>query len=62
MDLIDSQNAKQTETYSQIFEFPAITKISMTRNVTLLGLLDSWHQELEFCPQMDIFGPLEPEL
>ena len=62
MDLLDPQNAKQTKTHSQIFEFPAKPNVSIVRNITLLDLLDNWHQDLKFCPWMDIIGPLEPEL
>ena len=44
------------------FEFPAKTRVSIIRKITLLGPSDSWHQDLEFDPRMDIFGPLEPEI
>ena len=43
------------------FEFPAKTRVNIVRNITLFSPLDSWHQDLEFGPQMDIFGPIEPE-
>ena len=44
------------------FEFPAKTMVNMVRNITLLGPSDSWHQDLQFGPRMDIFGVLEQEL
>ena len=44
------------------FEFPAKTRVNIVSNITLLGPLDSWHQDLEFGSRMDIFGPLEPEI
>ena len=44
------------------FEFPAKTRVNTVSNITILGSLDSWHQDLEFGLRMDIFGPVEPEL
>ena len=41
------------------FEFPAKTRVNIVRNITIS---DSWHQDLEFGPRMDMFGPLEPEI
>ena len=51
IDLLDPQNAKKPK-----------TRVNMASNITLLSPLDSWHQDLEFGPRMDIFGPVEPEL
>ena len=62
IDLLDPQNAEKPKTHFQIFEFLPKTRFSMVRNITLLGLLDNWHQDLEFGTQMDIFGPLDPEV
>ena len=59
IDLLDPQNAKKTK---DAFEFPAKTRVNIVRNITLLGTSDSSHQGLEFGPQMDIFGLLEPEI
>ena len=43
-------------------KFPAKTRVSIIRKITLLGPSDSWHQDLEFGPRVDILGPLEPEI
>ena len=59
IDLLDPQNAKKNK---NAFEFSAKTRVDMVRNITLLGPSDSWHQDLEFGPRMDIFGPPEPEI
>ena len=59
IDLLDTQNAKKEK---NAFEFPAKTRVNIVRKITLLGPSDSWHQDLEFGPRMDIFCPLEPEL
>ena len=58
-DLLDPQNAKKTK---NAFEFPAKTGVNIIRNITLLGPSDSWHQDLEFGPRMNIFGALELEI
>ena len=60
IDLLDPQNAKKKN--KNAFEFPAKTRVNMIRNITLLGPSDSWQQDLEFGPRMDMFGPLEPEI
>ena len=44
------------------FKFPAKTRVSTIRKIIPQGPSDSWHQDLEFGPRMDIFGPLEPEI
>ena len=44
------------------FELPAKTRVNLVKNITLLGLSDSWYQDLEFGLRMDIFGLLEPVL
>ena len=61
IDLLNPQNAKTPKMHLN-FEFPAKTRVNIVRNVTLLSSLDSWHQDLEFGPRMDVFGPLEPEI
>ena len=62
IDLLEPQNATKPETHFWIFEIPPKIRISIVRNVTLFSPLDSWHQDLEFGPRMDIFVPLESEL
>ena len=57
IDLLEPQ--KKTK---NVFEFPAKTWVNIVSNITLLGPSDSWHQDLEFGPQMNIFGPLDPEV
>ena len=47
---LDPQNAKNA------FEFPAKTRVNIVKKITLLGSPNSWHQDLEFGPRMDIFG------
>ena len=62
IDLLDPQNAKKKpKTHFQIFEFSVKTRVSIVRNMTPFSRSDSWHQDLEFGPRMDIFGPVEPE-
>ena len=50
----EQKNQKRIWIYSQ--------NEGIVSNITLLGPLDSWHQDLEFGPRMDIFGPVEPEI
>ena len=41
IDILDPQNAKQSETHFKIVELPDKNRVSMVRNITLLGLLYS---------------------
>ena len=59
IDLLDPQNAKKPK---NAFEVPVKTRFNIVRNITLLDPSDSWHQDLEFGPCMDIFGPVESEI
>ena len=40
-DLLDPQNAKKSKAYSQIFEFPAKTRVNMLRKINKLGTSSS---------------------
>ena len=59
IDLFDPQTAKKNK---NAFEFPAETRVNIVRNIALLGPPDSWQQDLELGPRMDIFGPVEQEI
>ena len=39
-----------------------MNRVSMARNITSLGTLDNWHQDLEYGPRNDIFDPVDPEI
>ena len=44
------------------FKFPAKIRVSTIRKIIPQGPSDSWLQDLEFGPRMDIFGPIEAEI
>ena len=52
IDLLNPQNAKKkTKTHFQILEFPAKTRLSVVRNMTVMTSFspsDSWYQDIEF--------------
>ena len=59
IDLLDPKNAKKNK---NAFELPAKTRVSKVSNITVLDPSNSWHQDLEFDPRMNIFGSLEPKI